>query len=92
MTIEITITDQPINFRPDGGNYPTWGLLADGRPIGTAWETENGYAGQITGTNRQGNEHQYTCPEVSSRDTVIRHLAETMERYERAGYTFPAAP
>lgn len=87
--MHITTTDQPINFRPDGGNYPTWGLLVDDRRVGTAWETEDGYAGQITGTNAKGLEREYTCPVVSGRDTVLRHLAETMERMERAGITFP---
>lgn len=79
--MNIEVTDHVINLRPGpGGNMPTWGLSIDGTRVGTVWETEGGYAGQIEGTNAKGELRQYTCPELSFRQSVIDRLGEMAER------------
>lgn len=78
---DVTITDEPINYRPDSwGLAPTWGLTVNGLRVGTVWETEHGYTGRIEGRNAAGETRSYTCPEVKMRDTVIERLAEMTER------------
>lgn len=73
----IEVTDQEINYCPGpGGLMPVWGLSSEGTRIGTVWETEDGYAGHIEGTNANGDVRQYTCPEKPFRSAVIDRLAE----------------
>lgn len=79
----LEVTDHVINYRPTGLGYglmPTWGLSAEGTRIGTVWETENGYAGRIEGTNAAGESRQYTCPEMPFRQAVIDRLGEMADR------------
>lgn len=79
----LDVTDHEINYRPDnahGPYYPVWGLSSDGKPIGTVWETERGYAGQIQGENAQGQYREYTCPALPFRQSVIDQLGEMAER------------
>lgn len=78
---KLEVTDHIINFRPGpGGNMPTWGLIADGNRIGTVWETENGYAGQIEGTTADGSPRQYTCREKPFRQDVVDRLQHMAHR------------
>lgn len=77
----VTVTDQPINYRPGpGGLMPTWGLTVNGLRVGTVWETERGYAGHIEGRNATGEHRAYTCPDLSIRQSVIDRLAEMTGR------------
>lgn len=82
MPVKLDVTDHVINLRPTegAGLCPTWGLSADGTRIGTVWETLNGYAGQIEGTNAAGQLRQYTCPEKPLRSAVIERLEEMAEK------------
>lgn len=80
---KFEVTDHVINLRPTslhGGLMPTWGLSAEGTRIGTVWETEHGYAGQIEGTNANGELRQYTCPELAHRSDAIERLKKMAER------------
>jgi hypothetical protein len=75
----LEVTDHVINYRPMGIGYglmPTWGLSSEGTRIGTVWETERGYAGQITGTNAEGTEKNYECPELPFRQAVVDQLGK----------------
>jgi len=79
---KLDVTDGPIHLRPTegAGLCPVWGLSAEGTRIGTVWETLEGYAGQIEGTNAEGQHRQYTCPEKPFRQAVIDRLGEMAER------------
>lgn len=77
---KLEVTDHVINFRGGSPNYPTWGLSADGTRLGTVWETPDGYAGHIEGTNAAGEARQYTCPEMPFRQAVIDRLGEMADR------------
>lgn len=81
MTAQLDVTDYAISYRRGpGGVWPTWGLSAEGTRIGTVWETEDGYAGQIEGLNAEGQTRQYTCPEKAFRQSVIDRLGEMARR------------
>lgn len=77
----VTVTDHPINYRPGpGGLMPTWGVTVNGQRVGTVWETMDGYAGHIEGTNASGDTRSYTCPEKPFRQAVIDGLAEMADK------------
>lgn len=75
----LTVSDHATGTR---NGYPSWTVSRrlDGKKVGTIWETEQGYAGEIAAPNKEGGNRHYLCPELMFRQSVLDQLEKMAPR------------